>query len=650
MIRKMKQITSLLMIGILFSSVNLQSVRAMEPSSAKEEIIYANLDGGGQLQGTYVVNKFTDKNIVDYGDYSQVKNLTTTDELNVQDGMVTANSSSDQLYYEGILPDAQLPWKFQIRYQLDETVCLADEIAGKSGNLAIKINITKNENAKEGFFDQYALQSIIKLDTNHCRNIVAPGATRANVGDLCQLTYTILPGREKEIVIRTDVTDFEMEGIQINGIRLNLGIDSNDIDSGMLDTKVEELQEGVHELDKGANDLKDGAAGLTEGAKKLSDGAAAIQDALITLNSKSVSLTSGSDKIREALLQIQSSLQDVKMSAGMLDQLSASSLKIKEGITHLVDGLKTMEGSIDTYRARLSDAGIPDANGFADQHKAAIAALGITDTQRTLYQAYLSGGDSNVAVKLADLVKSGDPMAKQLYEKAAKGDSLALKDYIMDAGKQINIETLLKADIGYIQGSDQLIRGVEQTLNEGPKTLMSGTLTLQDNYAVFDNSIQSMLTSLGDLSVSMTRLKTGIRELNDRYASLDQGLEEYCAAVNSITKGYDKIYEGADQLANTTSDLFHGTVSLTDGTQEFVSKTSGMKEELNQEIDRMLGDFSNSDDKVASFVSDKNTKVASVQFAFKTTAIEKKEITVIDQTQEKPLNLWQKFLRIFGLY
>lgn len=55
-----------------------------------------------------------------------------------------------------------------------------------------------------------------------------------------------------------------------------------------------------------------------------------------------------------------------------------------------------------------------------------------------------------------------------------------------------------------------------------------------------------------------------------------------------------------------------------------------------------------SDAEIRSFVSEKNTNVESLQFVIKTGAIEKPEVvqTVEDETQE--LNLWEKFLRLFG--
>ena len=58
---------------------------------------YVNLDGEGEIEKTYAVNIFTDSNIIDYGDYSEVKNMNTNDKINFSSGKVTINNSADKL-------------------------------------------------------------------------------------------------------------------------------------------------------------------------------------------------------------------------------------------------------------------------------------------------------------------------------------------------------------------------------------------------------------------------------------------------------------------------------------------------------------------------------------------------------------------------
>ena len=628
-----------------FSSISLAATK----SSEKEEVIYANLTSSGDIEKIYAVNIFEDKDIVDYGVYETVKNMNTMDKINYSNGKITIQNSEDKLYYQGVMKqNTQMPWTIKVRYKLDGVEYAPSELAGKSGKLEISISIKENKNCKKNFFENYALQTVVQLDTNLCENIKSDEATMANVGGLKQLTYTILPGNEKDIKITSDVTDFEMSEIQVNGINLNLGLDKDSIDTSSLTGELDKLKDAVNDLDDGANELNDGAKKLDDGAVTLTDGIKTIQDGLDQLNSKSSSLTSGSSEVLSALKTIQSSLNNVSTSSKDLKQLSSASTSIKSGIDSLVKGLKTVDSSIDTYNSSLKKAGLNSASELAQKNKQAISALGITSTQRKLYSAYTSGGSQAVSAELAKLAQAGDSEAVALYKQVSAGNTDAVTQYVQAAGKLISVETLLKADASYIEGSSKLINGIDAQMSTSSSqtTLMSGAVSLQTNYKKFDASIQDLVSSLNNLMANMTQLKSGINKLTDNYATLDSGIKEYTSAVNKITNGYSKVYEGALDLVSGTHSLYKGTTELTDGTGEFKGETSDLDSKVDDEVDSMIDNFAGGDFEVESFVSDKNTDVDSVQFVIKTEAIKKEEVKVEEEKTEE-LNFWQKLLNLF---
>ena len=628
-----------------FSSISLAATK----SSEKEEVIYANLTSSGDIEKIYAVNIFEDKDIVDYGVYETVKNMNTMDKINYSNGKITIQNSEDKLYYQGIMKqNTEMPWTIKVRYKLDGVEYAPSELAGKSGKLEISISIKENKNCKKNFFENYALQTVVQLDTNLCENIKSDEATMANVGGLKQLTYTILPGNEKDIKITSDVTDFEMSEIQVNGINLNLGLDKDSIDTSSLTGELDKLKDAVNDLDDGANELNDGAKKLDDGAVTLTEGIKTIQDGLDQLNSKSSSLTSGSSDVLSALKTIQSSLNNVSTSSKDLKQLSSASTSIKSGIDSLVKGLKTVDSSIDTYNSSLKKAGLNSASELAQKNKQALSALGITNTQRKLYSAYTSGGSQAVSAELAKLAQAGDSEAVALYKQVSAGNTDAVTQYVQAAGKLISVETLLKADASYIEGSSKLINGIDAQMStsSGQTTLMSGAVSLQTNYKKFDASIQDLVSSLNNLMANMTQLKNGINKLTDNYATLDSGIKEYTSAVNKITNGYSKVYEGALDLVSGTHSLYKGTTELTDGTGEFKGETSDLDSKVDDEVDSMIDNFAGGDFEVESFVSDKNTDVDSVQFVIKTEAIKKEEVKVEEEKTEE-LNFWQKLLNLF---
>ena len=290
-----RRASALVLAGCLLAGAALPAFAA----SAKEEVIYANLDASGTVTGVYAVNSFSVQagdTVADHGSYTAVRNMTTSDAVKQSGDTVTVHVTEDgKLYYEGTMDAATaLPWVVKLTYTLDGQEISPDELGGKSGALSIRLQVSRNPDCTGSFFDDYALQVTMSLDTGLARNIEAPGATVANVGSKKQLSYILLPGSDSDVTVTADVTDFAMNAISLNGVklRLNLGLDGADL-TGMLDR----LQSGSVQLDDGAN--------------ALADGIAQVQAGLDTLNGKSGALTGGSAKVKAALTQMQTALNGV---------------------------------------------------------------------------------------------------------------------------------------------------------------------------------------------------------------------------------------------------------------------------------------------------------------------------------------------------
>lgn len=621
---KLTKATALTLTGTLLFAQSGITILASD-ASEKEEVIYCMLDNKGSVTGIYAVNSFAGGDIVDYGTYTNIRNLTTTDEISVDGDKITVHTDASKLYYQGDLEGKELPWNFDIHYKLDGKEYEPAELAGKSGKLELTISITQNPACDSSFFEGYALQAAVTLDTKLCSNITANGATIANVGSTKQLSYIILPGKGKEIDISTDVKDFELNEISINAMKLNMDMDIEDSEItdqvAEIQDAVNRLNDGAIELDNGASDLNDGANDLNSGSVKLLDGAytldngasklnegaksvydgstalnegaislqkgitslnkgiKSIQTALTTLDGESEQLTSGSTQVLKALTTIQSSLSDVSMNTEDIDKLVTASTQISGGIDSLVVGLQTMDTGIDTYYNSLAAAGVTSVNDYIAKHNQAIGALNITNTQRVLYQAYTTSGAEGVTQQLAQLAQSGDVEALALYQQftASGNDPAVITNYVTTAGTLISIETLLQADVSYISGSNALILGIDSSLDSTNGQLMTGALALQSNYKEFDKNIQSLGAMLETLSKNMADLKAGIDTLMENYTTIDTGIKSYTSAVRQILDGYNELYQGSLSLSSGSDELAKGTKSLMDGTLELYKGSDDLK-------------------------------------------------------------------------
>ena len=117
--KRWKRGMSLCLVGALMVTAAVPAYAAQTPeSSEKEEVVYATLKADGSLDSTYVVNSFSGGEITDYGDYSTVKMLNTDDPIQQQGDEITFSTDEEKVYYQGDLPDAQLPWNISLRDSL----------------------------------------------------------------------------------------------------------------------------------------------------------------------------------------------------------------------------------------------------------------------------------------------------------------------------------------------------------------------------------------------------------------------------------------------------------------------------------------------------------------------------------------------------
>ncbi len=137
--------------------ITLFIVPAAAAGTQKEEVIYVNLNGDGSVSHMYAVNIFDMQKggrITDYGSYVSVRNMVTTDQINVNGDEITIDTNPGKLYYEGDLGSVSIPWDVDITYYLDGVPYSADEIAGKSGNLEMHIVITKDPSDTKDFYEK----------------------------------------------------------------------------------------------------------------------------------------------------------------------------------------------------------------------------------------------------------------------------------------------------------------------------------------------------------------------------------------------------------------------------------------------------------------------------------------------------------------
>ncbi|MFE7062878.1 YhgE/Pip domain-containing protein [Sutcliffiella sp. NPDC057660] len=563
--------------------------------TSKDEVVYATLKANGELGPIYVVNTLDVARageILDYGDYSNVKNLTDLRKLEAENEGVRLNASEEgKFFYQGNLPEGtELPWDVTVTYVLDGKKVGPAELAGKSGKLEVQIETSENEEAGSVFYENYLLQVSLMLPNTY-QDIEAADGMIANAGKNKQITFTIMPGQEEKMTVAAEVKDFEFDGVQIAAVPSTLPIDTTGTegmteDMGQLSGAIKQLNDGVAELENGVSQLNDGAGQLRDGSSQYKNG-------MNQLHGSTAELVHASSSIQDALKKINAGL------SGDAARVDLSELaELPTGLTQLADGLKET------------------ANGMA----------ALKDNYAKAY------GAMDGAIKEIPAQQLSEEEVAELYASGADPETVDKLVASYSAAQKVK---------GTYDQTGQAFAAVEPSLNQMEEAVrgMSGSLS----------SIAAELSaSLKDTDLSgLAELQKGIAALSSNYSAFHSGLVSYTGGVSELSSSYGKLHTGLVELSEGTGELENGVGELQNGAAELFEETKDLPAQMQAEIDKMIQEYDKSDFKPVSFVSPKNEKVSSVQFVIKTESIKKEEQPTKQAEQEKKKGFWTLLKELF---
>ena len=577
------------------SLMALPASAAGSASSGPEEVIYAKLDASGNLLSAYAVvalNGDAGEEVTHYGTYSAVQNLTDTSPIAYEDGAVTATlPEGGRLYYEATLEDAELPWDISLTYTLDGEEIDPSELGGRSGALEIGLSVTENSAAPGDFAASQMLQITVTLDSALCKNIAAEGGTIANSGGDKTIAFTVLPGAEADYTISADVENFTMAGLTIAGVEY-------DVASAMGDTT--EITDGVEQITGAISELSSGTAALASGANSLASGASSFGSGLSTLSAGSADIVSGSEQISAALGQITSALSgaDASAAGGSID-LSA--------LAQLPAGLEQAASALEQAGGALSQ--------LAEGYSAAYPAL--QQAVEAIPEASVTEEDIGALMALAP-------------------DNAAL------AALVANYQAAQTVKAVWAQTSAAF-----EAVQDNLPTLAEGVNTAAASLRQTAEQISAAMSATGgeiDLS-SLLTLASGLGELAQNYAAFHEGLVSYTSGVDTLAGNWSSVYSGISSLAGGAGELSSGVSALD-------AETSQIPELIGSLTGGSSGDDEDgSGSERASFLDERNTDTASVQFVIMTDGISAPEEPAGSEPVAEDLgffeNLWNKFLDLF---
>lgn len=598
--RSMRKIVLMLLIAMLVipsffvtASTNEEEtkmLRAAGESKTKEEVVYAILNASGEKEEMYVVNAIDvikEGEIVDYGSYSSLKNLTDLSEIKGSGDQVQFTAPEGTFYYQGNLEDKNLPWEFSIRYLLNGESVLPEDLAGEDGQLEIQIETAENEAGQSLFFENYLLQITIHFNSEKVKNIQAEDGMIANVGKNQQVTFTVMPEQEEQFFVRAEITDFELDGIDIAAIPSTMPIDEPDLDE--MKDNMGSLSEAITKINNGVGELHDGVTELNNGVATLRDGSATYDAGISSLARSSPQLIHASSEINLALKEISSALGSTEaVDFSSLTELAGGLSELSSGLKEIATGLSTLKSTYET------------AYGTLDGAMQAIPVATITDSE--IQALYESGANVEVVEKFVETYTASQ-IAKGTYEQ------------------------------------------VKQAFNAVGDTLGTVSTSLNELATEVDGIIKGF-ASIDNID-GLEQLQSGLELLATNYKDFHAGLVDYTDGINMLATSYGDLHGGISDLSVGTNELVSGVADLHDGTSTLQQSTSNLPEEMTEEIDKMIAEYDKSDFDPVSFVSEKNKNVQSVQFILKTESIKKPEKELDEEQVEEEKGFWARLKALF---
>lgn len=561
----------------------------------KSEVVYASLAANGKPEAVYVVNRFDVEaagTVVDHGGYTAVQNLTNETELARQGDATVFEAEEGTLYYQGDGAGTELPWNVSISYELDGKKVEADQLAGASGDLSIRVSTAKNAAVDPAFYDSFMLQITFTLPGDVASDVAGEGATVAQSGEDATAAFTVLPGHDGDFTLTAKVKDFEMAGAQIAALPYSSVIEMPDTDQ--MASGMSSLSEAVSALADGTSSLAAGVDELTGGAQSLSSGSAAFGAGLNQLNGSSGELVGASKQIDGALASIAGGLAGADLS--QLDQLR----QLPGGLNALADGLGELRAAAEQvrqgYAASLTAldgaiAGIPEGT--------------LTEQQIGKMMASLTDAD--------DLATAQQLAANYAAAQKVKGTYAATK--------------------AAFDGAGQLLGSLPDALSQQETALRTMASSLES--AVGGGQ-------LGQLSP----LADGIAQLSDEYGRFHEGLVQYASGLSALSANYGQLASGANELAGGASQLANGAGELSGGMKELNASTITLPDAMKEQISELMADYEFPEFDPVSFASPENADVQAVQFVMSTAAIEKPEAPEEEQPEQEQ-TVWDRFLALF---
>lgn len=665
-----KFISTTLIFSMAISCISQGYVYAAPPSPKHDESMYVNLDYYGVTEETRIVKSYSvngSNEIVDFGNYSKVTNMTDFSKPEVKDGKVVFKLDKDvsRFYFEAVPSNQKmvLPWNFDVGYKLNGVEKKAEELAGAKGLVEIKIKAIPNKNVANYYKNNMLLQvgTIVDMDDN--LSVEAPGAQLQTVGNKKAVVFMGLPGEEKEFVVRIGSDDFEFPGFGILMIpaeldqlkdikdlketkeKIEASKDALDASLDVVLDTLEGMQGGLEDTSKGLKDI-DGARETVSSSKKgvydkadktlqnLSDSAAQLEKFLphleaqeqfiVDVNKQVNIIVDTTKEVKYKLGKLQKVLDDLNDNLGEMQNMVTDMSTIKSRSTSISkDKAAKRNKTTNADIIELIDQNIADYNKLSKDIKQDINSL---KTSSASLNKSLDSSDleSDSVMKLSMAVSASDPTLDAIAQGVGQiGQGL---------GK-------LGTELQSVGATASGLKSTADQYSSDMKSSMGNTKALNETISEIAELSKKVIDGIVDLNkVINDNEPIAVQAVRDAKDMLELTVESVNNAHDFLKEAETMLKKSGNQLDEGTKKSIEGLVAVLEQSVKGLGETSKIrnaKNEIRDLIDEEWDKYTEEENHMLnidteapklSFTSSQNKSPESIQVILRTKEISKDQV------------------------
>lgn len=648
----------------------MNSVAIAIPTMSKTESVYVNLDYYGDVEQINVANDCVltgQSEVIDFGVYESVTNLTNRTELKNDDGKIVWDVSGLKRFaYNGKVSNENaknVPWTFDVSYKLNGVETKAEELLGKSGLVEITVDIDANKDAKEYYRNNYMLEVTGSYDLNKYLSVESDEAMFVTTGRTKTLMYIVLPGQSTTLTLKIGSENFEMDGltfamVPIEGKILEKLGDIVD-DKKSIEDAMDVLNSSTDIILDTMSGMQTSLDGISSGVSKIQDGTTGLHNLSGKRDEEIAKLKTNLESMEKVISDMQNDLDNAidstKNLTDMLEELQGEFEAMDKTMSKVQDNLDDIEEAIEDLPDDFEDISktveiTADLIGnFRELLRVELAGkeVDVAGLENSLTQIgynaqiLLQSTDTTIQTKAGEILQSLSSIqttlseVKEIMNDTTNASSGMLSNLNKLQSKLGTIADMIDEDDGEIiidavDNVDELITRLREIL----KTVIKyNELAIEDK----DN----LPLALGNMKNMLEELNKADKTVVDLLTVMEESLK--------IVSG--ELYEGSDEMMS-------GIVNATNDLKKITGQSNKIKNSKNTVRDVIKDNWDEIDEKTTifnidvnakpeSFLSDKNESPSKVQFMLKTQDIKEVKEKEIDlEVEDNTGNIWTRICAI----